>query len=434
MKKSFVNVLIVSGLTLLSQLIGYLREMIFAYYLGTSMSLEAFQTAETVPLTFTQILISAVPLAFTPMLIREQKDKEEKLIHNAIFMFGIIMLFISIGVFSFSNVFVRILAPGFEGEKLLLTARIVTTLSPNILFLSLVAIYNSYLNAKKQFAIPALTALLLNICIIIMQLLTKANVKLVATGSVTGGALMFIVTSLYCRKHYGLKLDTKKVKIKSINEITKSIFPVCIISTFTSLNLVFDKFFASQLGGGAIAVLTYSYKIINLPVYLFVTSVTKVMLPDITRLLIENNHRKLAQLIRKIMAFCIAGGGVFVIIMYVMGEWIVEVLFGRGAFNESDIISTVAVLKVYAFGVSGMALNSFFQSISYAKGRYMEPFVPLLVQMLIYIVVCQVMLERWGLLAIVYGNVIASIMATVVWIVILDRKYNINIFQRMNIE
>jgi putative peptidoglycan lipid II flippase len=132
MKKSFVNVLIVSGLTLLSQLIGYLREMIFAYYLGTSMSLEAFQTAETVPLTFTQILISAVPLAFTPMLIREQKDKEEKLIHNAIFMFGIIMLFISIGVFSFSNVFVRILAPGFEGEKLLLTARIVTTYAKRI--------------------------------------------------------------------------------------------------------------------------------------------------------------------------------------------------------------------------------------------------------------------------------------------------------------
>lgn len=427
MKDNLKNTLTVAMLTVLSQILGYVREMLFAYYLGTSMPLEAFQTAETVPLTFTQILISAVPLAFTPMLIRTEKEDKDTLIYNAFALFGIVLLPICFMVGLHSDIFVKIIAPGFEGDKLVMTSHLVSILSPNIIFLSLVALYNSFLNAKREFIIPTASALILNVCIISAQVLTKANVVFVALGSSIGGIIMFGCTCVFCYKKYGIRMKFERIRIQCIRKILGSIFPVCIISAFTSLNLVLDKFFASKLQGGSIAVLMYGYKIINLPVYLFVTSVTKVMLPEVTQMMIDNNYKKLNQIIRQVVFFCIVGGVAFVFAIAFLGKWIVTILFGRGAFNATDIVNTVNVLKVYAFGVTAMALNSFFQSISYARGRYLDSFSALIAQSIVYVLSVCLLISKYGLMAIAFGNVVANNVAIIIWIVVLYRKYNINI-------
>ncbi|MBS7007117.1 lipid II flippase MurJ [Anaerostipes sp.] len=430
MKKYITNTLGVAVLTLLSQGMGYIREMLFAFYLGTSKGLEAFQVAETVPLLFTQVLISAVPLALTPLLVREQEEKKDSLIHNAIVLWSIVLIILAGIIWMFPETFVKIVAPGFTGEKYLITCRLVTILVPNIFFLSMVAVLNSFLNSRQQFIVPTGATLFLNGSIIAIQILTKANVYYVAWGSVCGGILMFLTVLIYCIHKYKFQLKIRRVNIKNIGIIIASILPVCIISSFTSINLMMDKFFASQLGDGAVAILSYSYKIINLPVYLFVTSVTKVMLPDITKLIVNNQHIKLSETIKKVILFCISGGTIAIIIIQIFGNWIVHLLFGRGAFMGSDIIATADALKFYAFGIAGMALSSFFQSISYAEGRYFEPFRVLAVQILVYIGVTSTCLKNMGVNAIVLGNVVAISVSVLIWLIVLRKNYNINIFHR----
>ncbi|WP_409015312.1 murein biosynthesis integral membrane protein MurJ [Anaerostipes caccae] len=422
------NTMGVAILTLLSQGLGYVREMLFAFYLGTSGNLEAFQTAETIPLLFTQILISAVPLALTPLLIREREEKKDSLIHNTIILWTVILLVIAIGIWFLPGVFVKLVAPGFSGVKFETTCRLVIILVPNIFFLSMVAVLNAFLNSHQQFILPTAANLLLNGSIIVMQILTKADVYFVALGSVCGGILMFLTVLICSVVKYKFRFKFYKVNIKSIAMIIISIMPVCIISSFTSINLMMDKFFASQIGDGAIAILSYSYKIVNLPVYLFVTSVTKVMLPDITKIILDKKYKKLSGIIRKTVLICLFGGVLAVITIQLFGNWIVQFLFGRGEFVNSDIVATANALKFYSIGITGMALSSFFQSISYAEGRYFEPFKVLLIQIVVYLGVTIVGLEKFGVNAIVIGNVVAISISIVVWLGVLRKTYHINIF------
>ena len=366
MKKYLSTTLSVAFLTMLSQVIGYIREMLFAFYLGTSKGLEAFQVAETIPLLFTQILISAVPLALTPLLVREQQKKDDNLIHSAIVLCSMILLILVAAISFFPNIFVGLVAPGFHGDKFVITCRLVIILAPNVFFLSMVSIFNSFLNANNQFIIPTAATLLLNGSIILMQILTKANIYYVAVGSVCGGILMFLTVLIICCFKYNLRVTILKVNKTSMKMIIGAILPVCIISSFTSINLMLDKFFASLLGDGAVAILSYSYKIVNLPVYLFITSVTKVMLPDVTRLILNEHKEELSKIIKRIVLFCISGAVVTVILFQLLGNWVVQLLFGRGAFGGKDIAATAISLKFYACGIAGMALSSFFQSISYA--------------------------------------------------------------------
>ncbi len=430
MKKYISNAAGVAILTLLSQILGYLREMLFAYYLGTSQNVEAFQVAETVPLLFTQVLISAVPLALTPLLVREQAEHKDDLIHNALVGFGVIVVAILLTIWFLPDAFVTIVAPGFTGDKYRITCRLITILSPNVVFLSLAAICNAYLNARQQFILPAAAGLLLNGCLILMQLITKANIYAVAMGSVCGGIIMFLLVFFYCAAKYKLRLKMKNVTVKNMKTVLSAVFPVCIISSFTSLSMILDKYFASQMGDGAVAILSYSYKIINLPVYLLVTSVTKVMLPDITKWMIGNETERLSKTITRILLVCVTVGIISILGIQTAGIWGVRILFGRGAFNENDILATANIMKLYSFGIIGMALNSFFQSISYAKGRYLEPIKILGVQVVIYLVVVLALQQFFEIEAIVSGNVAAISCSALIWLWVIKKNYGISIWRK----
>lgn len=429
MKRYFSNTFWVALFTIISQILGYVREMLFAYYLGTTSEVEAFQVAETIPLLFTQVLVGAIPLALTPLLVREIEDGKDELLHNAIALCMGVMCVAEILVLIFHKGFVNLVAPGFYGNKYIITCRLVIILMPNIIFLSIAALFNSFLNAHKQFIVPAVASLALNLSIVIFQIMTKANIYCVALGSVIGGTIMFLIVLLYSIKKYKYRFKYRNLKIACMKKLILAIIPVGLISSFTSINLMVDKYFASQLAEGTIAILTYSYKVVNLPVYLFVTSVTKVILPDLTLMIQKKESKKLSILIRNIVILCIAAGVLTVIIFNYLGEWIVHLLFGRGAFDSGDVAATADALKLYVFGITGMALGSFFQSISYAGTRYFEPLKVLIVQFLIYIFVTRLSISVMGVNGIVLGNVMAVSIAIIFWLIILKKNYEVDIFR-----
>lgn len=429
MKRWITNSVAVMLLTVISQVLGYVREILFAYYLGTSGPLEAFQMAETVPMLFTQILIGAVPLALTPLLVKEYENGERnELINNAILLFTAIMFVIMVLIMWKTEWFVSIVAPGFTGDKFYLTCRLTTILAPNVLLLSLASLFNAYLSAKEEFIVPTTIYLILNIFIVVAQILTKANVYYVAIASLSASITVFIMLLCFIYKRYTFKLEISLLNIEKMLVIGKTVLPVCIISMFSSLNLMLDKFFASMCGNGSVVVFTYSYKIINLPVFLFTMSITKVMLPNITKLINSNSLDELAGILRKIFLICIVGGLAGGIIIAVLSYPIIGLLFGHGEFNDQAIARTSECLQIFGFGIAGMALSTFCQSIAYAFGNYFEPFKVLVIQICLYIVIAAGTNSIFGVKGIALANVIAYLLATVIWGIILQKKYRIRLF------
>lgn len=431
MKKYVTNSIGVMLLTGVSQILGYIREILFSYYLGTSMSLEAFQMAETVPMLFTQILISAVPLALTPLLVKEQENGEENgLINNAIILFSGIMFIIMVLILWRTEWFVGIIAPGFEGDKFYLTCRLTTILAPNIVLLSLASIFNSYLSSKEEFIMPTTIYLILNIFIIVAQIFTKANVKYVAIASLSASIVVFCLLLIFMAKKFGFRIELNLIEKNKMMVIGKSILPVCVISMFSSLNLMLDKFFASMCGEGSVVVFSYSYKIINLPVFLCAMSITKVMLPNVTRQIEKNEIDALTTALKKVFTIYICTGIFIAIVLLFSSQFVVQLLFGRGAFETQDILRTAQCLKILGFGITGMAISTFCQSISYAFGNYFEPFKVLLIQLVIYVGIVVSVREYLGINGIALANVLAYTSAVLIWILLFKKKYHINLFKK----
>lgn len=134
--------------------------------------------------------------------------------------------------------------------------------------------------------------------------------------------------------------------------------------------------------------------------------------------------------IKKIVIFCLIGGVIAIIALQFLGNWLVAILFGRGAFNAQDVIRTASSLKIFAFGITGMALSSFFQSISYAGGRYYEPLRILVIQLLVYIMMVIAGMKYIGLDAVILGNVIAVNISIIIWLFILKKNYDVRIIKR----
>lgn len=419
--KSTFIIMIVS---VIGRAVGFIRDMLIAQGFGAGMYTDAYNIAVTIPETIFTLIGLAISTAFLPMLskIRAKNGKKEMydFANNVInILFMVSMLFFVVSSI-FSEAIVHILADGFSQEALILATRLTRITLLNILFLSINACFTSLLQVNEDFVIPSILGLFFNLPMIVYLLIFKSyDIVGLTIANVIGNFLRVAVQLPSLFSHgYRFKFFIN-IKDKRIHEILILIIPVVIGAGANSLNMIVDKKIASSLSVGSISALDYGQKLIVFINAIITTSIINVVYPIMANMRNNGDENGFIETVKKSIIYLAILLIPITVGILIFGREIVQIVYGRGQFDEYAVKLTSLALVGYGFGVffTGMrdVLNSTLFSIGKTKITTFNGIVGVVFNILFNIILS----KYFG----IFGIAIASVISMIITSLLLFRSF-----------
>lgn len=371
-------VAVASGI-LLSRIFGLVRDKVFAHYLGTSDAADAFRAAFRIP-NFLQNLFGegVLSASFIPVYARlnaEGRREEASKLAEAIFalLFLVASAVVVVGILT-TPWLISAIAPGFEGEKRLLTIRLVRILFPGAALLVFSAWCLGILNSHRRFLLSYTAPVLWNIAIIaalLWQGARQSNTQLaetVAWASVVGSAFQFLVQLPTVLRFLGALRLHGSLSTEHTRTVVRNFGPVFISRGVVQISAFIDSLLGSLLPTGAVAALAYAQTLYSLPVSLFGMSVSAAELPEMSSTLgtreeiAASLRQRLARGLEQIAFFVVPSAVAFAL----LGDVVVATIYLSGEFGARDVPYVWAVLAGYALALLPSTSGRLYSSAFYA--------------------------------------------------------------------
>ncbi|PCI87920.1 MAG: murein biosynthesis integral membrane protein MurJ [Hyphomicrobiales bacterium] len=355
----------VGVMTMLSRILGFVRDMLFAAVLGTGPIAGAFIVAFRIPNLFRRIFAEgAFNAAFVPLYNKKiERDGEAaatKFASEAMSGLVLILLILTALFEIFMPTFLGGIAWGFraDADKYDLAVELARIMFPYLMFLSIMALIAGILNSFQKFAIAALVPVLLNVvvvsAIIILVLLNVIEQELVArylSYAVTfAGFVQVAAIWYYCKKQGHLPHFMRPTFNKDIKELVNLGVPGMIAGGITQINIVIGTGIATSYTG-AVGYLYYADRLYQLPLGVVGVAVGVVLLPSLSRAFAAHDKTEANDLQNRALEFSMMLTVPAMVAFLFIAEVVVSVLFERGRFNAPATVETAIVLRAFAVGL-----------------------------------------------------------------------------------
>ena len=377
------RILTVGGLTLLSRLTGFVRDIILAAVLGAGPVADAFFVALRLPNHFRAIFAEgAFNAAFVPSYarIREQGGPARAAyfaghIFTLLLVSQLVLLALAL---AFTPVVIDLLAPGFARDpgRFALAVELTRITFPYLLLITLVTLYGGILNALQRFAAAAAAPILLNFSLILALLLTAffPNAgQAAAWGVLAAGVLQaFLVGGDAWR--VGALPALRRVKLDAdVRQFFRVLGPAIVGSAGVQLALFADTIIASFLPAGALSALYYADRLNQLPIGVIGIAAGTVVLPEMSRRLAAGDGSGAAHAQNRAVEFTLLLAIPCIAAFFIIPDLIMRALFVRGAFTDADAAAAARTLSAYAFGLMPFVLIRSAVATFFARGDTATP-------------------------------------------------------------
>jgi putative peptidoglycan lipid II flippase len=352
--------------TLLSRILGFLRDMVIANFFGAGMAADAFFVAFRIPNLWRRLVgegsltISFIPV-YTEYLTQKSEEENREVTHIAFTIAGVILLILTVLGILFSPILIRVIAPGFIQipEKFELTVTLNKIIFPYLFFMGLFALCMGILNSHRHFFAPAIAPIFLNISIIVSVFLFyhtfKVPVMTLALGVLAGGVIQFLFQIPFLWKKritFRFNFNFRHPAIKRIGSL---MVPGLIGSAVYQINVFVDTIFASFLPSGSVSYLFFADRLMEFPLGIFAIAVGMASLPSLSGLASQGKMEELKETLSftfRLVSFISVPAMVGLIALKTP---IINLLFQRGQFDYSATEKTAFALLFYSVGLWAIA-------------------------------------------------------------------------------
>tara|TARA_B100001123_G_scaffold301187_1_gene336116 strand:+ start:673 stop:2184 length:1512 start_codon:yes stop_codon:yes gene_type:complete len=434
----------------MSRILGFIRDMFIASYLGSTFIADAFFVAFRIPNYFRRIFAEgAFSAAFIPIysgIINNPKNQKENInfIENTMSLLFFSLIVILIIFHFFMPYIIFFLAPGLIGNQdaYELATHFGKIIFPYLLFIALVAQFSSITNAYNKFAFGAFAPSLLNISLIGSLLFFSPYLSTpghsLSYGVILGGIFQFILmyyalTKLNIRPFFVLPKINDNIK-----KFLKLFFPGILSSGAIQLNIIVGTIIASFLPTGAISHLYYADRLTQLPLGVFGIALGIALLPKLSTYIKTNaNPEKIFNLQNRSIEFSIFISIPAVIGLVILSEPIISILFQRGAFTAMDTYYTSLILIYFSLGLPAYILIKVLNPIFFSREDTKTPLYITLVSVLINIILSIIFIKYFREIGIAIATAISSWFNVIILYfvlkmrnqIIMDHKCKTNIFK-----
>lgn len=364
---------------LISRIVGFVRQRVFAHYFGTSAAGDAFTAAFRIP-NFLQNVFGegALSASFIPVyskLLAQGDEEEASHVAGAVLalLAFVTSLIVLVGVLA-TPYFIDLIAWGFKGETRELTIRLARILFPGAGLLVLSAWCLGVLNSHHRFFLSYTAPVIWNIAIIASLWMFGGRVgqfplaEVTAWGSVIGSALQFGVQLPTVLRLIDRLRPTLDVVSANVKTVVRNFLPVFVSRGVVQISAFVDSALASLLPVGAVVALQYAQSIYTLPVSLFGMSVSAAELPAMSRVIgstdqvAEVLRQRLDDGLRRIAFFIVPSS----MALIALGDVISAALYQTGKFKHTDAVYVWGILAGSAVGLLASTLGRLYSSTYYA--------------------------------------------------------------------
>lgn len=359
--------LVVSAMTMLSRVMGLVRDVVVATFLGAGNGSDAFFVAFKIPNFLRRLFAEgAFNQAFVPVLSEysTQRTKQEiRELLNAVAgsLTALLALITALAMLG-APWLVWLFAPGFgrDPEKLTLTADMLRLTFPYLLLISLTAFSGSVLNTWNRFAVPAFTPVLLNLSLIgaallLMPLMEEPAMAL-AWGVLIAGAAQLAFQVPFLLRLGLLPTLWPNFAHDGVKRILKLMVPALFGVSVSQINLLLDTVLASLLAAGSVSWLYYSDRLVELPLGVFGVAIGTIILPALSKRHAEQSTEHFSAMLDWAIRVVLLLGVPAALALAVLAEPFLITLFHYGAMTDNDIQMAAMSLRAYAFGLVAFML------------------------------------------------------------------------------
>jgi putative peptidoglycan lipid II flippase len=374
----------VSGMTLLSRILGYVRDAIVAVIFGAGAATDAFFVAFRLPNLLRRMFAEgAFSQAFVPILSeyrnRQSAEDTRKLVDCVATLLGVALVVVTLLGVALAPVIVYITAPGFasDPQKFELTVSLLRLTFPYLFFISLVALAAGILNTYNRFAVPAFTPVLLNVSFIVGAAFFAPYfdppVMVLGWAVFVGGVLQLALQAPFLAR-IGLlprwKLDLGH---PGVRRILKLMLPALFGVSISQISLVINTIFASFLVTGSVSWLYYADRLMEFPAGMLGVALGTILLPSLSRYYADANTVEYSKLLDWGLRLTLMLALPAAAALAVLAIPLIASLFHYGRFSANDAWMTRDALVAYSVGLIGMILVKILAPGFYARQNVATP-------------------------------------------------------------
>ncbi len=354
--------LIVGIMTMVSRVLGLVRDVVVAFYFGSQAEADAFFVAFKIPNFLRRLFAEgAFSQAFVPVLseyrTKHSHEVVQGLVNRVAGTLGLTLTLITALAMVSAPWLVMLFAPGFRGDvaKLTLAGEMLRITFPYLLLISLTAFAGSILNSYNRFAIPAVTPVLLNLSLIGATVLLspyfEQPVMALAWGVVIAGISQLLLQLPFLKQIQLLPVPMWGFKDPGVRKILKLMAPAMFGVSVAQINLLLDTVLASFLQTGSISWLYYSDRLMELPLGIFGVAIATVILPTLSRQHAGDNPKTFSATLDWAVRMVLLIGVPAAVALYLLAEPLIATLFFHGRMDANDVFMSGMSLRAYAAGL-----------------------------------------------------------------------------------
>jgi putative peptidoglycan lipid II flippase len=383
MSKALVkSTTLVSSMTFISRILGFVRDMIVAQIFGVNAAVDAFNIAFKIP-NFMRNLFAegSFSQAFVPVLSNyrqtHEKDEVRIFLSHMAGALGLILLLVTfLGVLG-SPVLIKLFAPGLDPYRFTLSSEMLRITFPYLMLISFTAFSGAILNSYGIFSIPSLTPALLNICLIIAAFFFtqyfKIPIEVQAWGVLIAGFVQFFFQLPFLYRLGFLVRPRLKWKDPGVQRVLKLMLPALFGASVAQISLLLNTIFASFLKVGSVSWLYYSERLAYFPLGVFGVALLTVVLPHLSRQHANNSKTGFASTLDWGIRCNLLIGIPASLTMLILAGPLVATLFAHGKFTVFDVLMTRQSVIAYSVGLQSFMLVKVLSAAFYAQQDMRTP-------------------------------------------------------------
>jgi putative peptidoglycan lipid II flippase len=374
----------VSGMTLLSRILGFVRDFVIARTFGAGMLTDAFFVAFKLPNLLRRLFAEgAFSQAFVPVL-GEYKNKlgekeTKRLVDHVATLLFLALLIVTLLGMAAAPLLVYLSAPGFaaDSDKFALTVELTRITFPYILFMSLVALAGGVLNTWSRFAVPAFTPVLLNVSFIAMALFAapyfEPPVMVLGWAVFVGGLLQLLFQIPHLKRIGMLPRFSINWRDEGVRRILRLMAPAVLGVSVAQISLLINTIFASFLGTGSVSWLYYADRLMEFPAGMLGAALGTILLPSLAKYHAGGKFDEYSKLLDWGLRLTLLLAAPAALALAIIAVPLIATLFHHGAFTDVDVFKTRDALVAYSIGLLGLILVKVLAPGFYARQNVRTP-------------------------------------------------------------
>jgi putative peptidoglycan lipid II flippase len=421
----------IGGLTMVSRIAGFAREMLMARVMGASAAADAFFVAFRLPNTFRRLFgegaFSAgfVPL-FSQRLHGENGEAEARRFSEEVLAVFLPTLILFTLIFEIIMPLFVAAISGYDGEKLALATFLTRITFPYLILISLVSLFSGILNSLARFTAAAFAPALLNLAMLVALLLVRDGGAVTATAlavAVTMGGVLQLGLLLAACRRAGISLKLRRPRVTpGVRQFVRVVIPATLGAGVYQISAFIDTFFLARIGTGAMSYFNYADRLNQLPLGVIGAALGTAILPQVSRHVgagepaeaarVQGEAADLAMLLclPAALALCVAAGP------------LIGALFQGGEFTADDARMTALVLSIIVLGLPAYVLVKVLTPGFYARQDTATPVKTAAFVLVANIALNFLLIPLFGIAGLAAAIAIASWLNCVILYVILHRR------------